>query len=190
MDIDELLLILEKSKKDKIQKIDEDFYSKINLRLRELEERKKEIGDYQEAIRVDDELRTLRRIQRRIFEIRTSKILRAAWSEVCKTDSGLEGFENLIEDEKNLFRSLIESITAFKNRAFSSEIAKKEVVEKSEPDYVLVKVKNDADEFEGVNGKTYKLRREDVVTLPSLNAKILIKSGTVEVIDTGNIENN
>ena len=36
MDIDELLLILEKSKKEKIQKIDEDFYSKLNLRLKEL----------------------------------------------------------------------------------------------------------------------------------------------------------
>ena len=121
--------------------------------------------------------------------MRTSKIVRAAWSEVCKIEGGLEGFENLIEEEKNLFRSLVESITTFKNWVFSSEMAKKEVIEKPESDYILVKVKNDVKEFEGVNGKTYKLRREDVVTLPSLNAKILIKSGTVEVIDTDNIKN-
>jgi len=35
----------------------------------------------------------------------------------------------------------------------------------------------------GVDGKTYKLRREDVVVLPELNAKALIKDGVAEEIE-------
>ncbi|HID42663.1 MAG TPA: hypothetical protein EYP30_02625 [Archaeoglobaceae archaeon] len=185
MDIDQLLLILEKSKGEKIQRIDEDFYIKLNERIRELE-RMKVNAEHEDAFRIDDELRTLRRIQRRIFEVRTSKIVRAAWAKVCKTESGLEGFENLIEQEKNLLRELTNSIKNFQKWVFTSE-AKKEFKEETKSDYVLVRVKNDVEEFEGVNGKTYKLRRGDVVTLPALNANVLIKSGTVEVINTQKI---
>jgi DNA replication factor GINS len=187
MDIDELLLILEKSREGKIQPIDDDFYKKLNGRIKELEAIKKRTDDYQEAFRIDDELKTLRRIQRRIFEIRTSKILRAAWAEVCKTESGVEGFENLIEREKNLFKEITAIITKFKNWVFSTEPIKDGIEEKGS-EYTVVRVKKDIEEFEGIDGKTYKLRREDVVTLPSLNAKVLVKSGTVEIIETGFVQ--
>jgi len=182
MDIDELLLILEKSK-DKVQKIDEDFYIKLNEKIRELERMRIEV-EHDKAFRIDDELRTLKRIQKRIFEARTSKIVRAAWAKVCGTESGFEGFENLIEKEKNLLRELTDSIKNFQKWVFSSESPKEEIKEEIKSDYILVRVKNDVEEFEGVNGKTYKLRREDVVTLPALNANVLIKSGAVEVINT------
>ncbi len=183
MDIDELLLILEKSRTGKIQKIDEDFYDKLRERIEELEELRKKTDNDRELSRIEDELRTLKRIRRKIFEIRTSKIVRAAWSEVCETESGIEGFENLIEVERNLFRKLVEVIKEFKKSIFESE-PKEEVVEvKSEDGYVLVRVKNDIPEFEGIDGKTYKLRREDVVTLPALNAKALMKGNAVEIIE-------
>lgn len=180
MDIDELLLILEKNK-DKIQKIDEDFYIKLNERIKELEKMKME-DKHGEAFRIDDELRTLRRIQKRIFEARTSKIVRAAWAKVCGTESSLEGFENLIEQEKKLLRELTDSIKNFQKWVFSCE-SKNEVKEETKPDYILVRVKNNVEEFEGVDGKTYKLRKEDVVTLPALNANVLIKNRFVEVIN-------
>ena len=189
MDIDELLLILEKSRTGKIQKIDDDFYDRLRERIEELEELRKKTDNDREISRIEDELRTLKRIRRRIFEIRTGKIVRAAWSEVCETESGIEGLENLIEAEKNLLRKLVEVINEFKRWIFESvepekEEEEKEVTEvKSEDGYVLVRVKNDVPEFEGIDGKTYKLRREDVVTLPALNAKALMKGNVVEIIE-------
>jgi DNA replication factor GINS len=177
MDIDELLLVLEKSRMGKIQKIDEDFYERLKTRINELEELRKKSKSEREVLRIEDELRTLKRIRRRIFEARTSKIVRAAWAEVCETESGIEGLENLIECEKNLFKLLTEVITEFK-KSILERLENKNI----EDGYVLVRVKSDIPEFEGIDGKTYKLRREDVVTLPTLNANALIKGDAVELI--------
>ena len=191
MDIDELLLILEKSRTGKIQKIDEDFYDRLRERIEELEELRRKAEDDREISRIEDELRTLKRIRRRIFEIRTGKIVRAAWAEVCETESGIEGLENLIEVERNLLRRLVEVINEFKRSIFESveperkegTVEEEEDVSTSEDGFVLVRVKGDIPEFEGIDGKTYKLRREDVVTLPALNAKALMKGNVVEIIE-------
>ncbi|RLI89585.1 MAG: hypothetical protein DRO98_00695 [Archaeoglobales archaeon] len=181
MDIEELLILLEKSKGRKIQPIDENLYDEIKERIKELEEERKKAGD-EEIARIDDELRTLRRIQRKLFEARTSKIVRAAWSEVCGTASGIEGFENLIEKEKKFFRKLVELIREFRQEILETINVKQEE-KKKEDSYILVRVKNNIPEFEGVDGKTYKLRKEDVVTLPALNAKALIKAGVADIIE-------
>lgn len=50
-------------------------------------------------------------------------------------------------------------------------------------DKILLRVKQDIPEFEGIDGKTYKLRRGDVVIVPKLNADALIKSGVCEEIE-------
>ena len=184
MDIEELLIIVEKSRGSKIQKIDPDFYEMLRNRIKELEELRKEL---EEVERVDDEIRTLRKIQRRIFEARVSKIVRAAWAEVCGTESGIEGMENLIDKERELFRKVVEVLTGFRKWVFEGETymeEKSEAGEGSEGRKIsLVRVKQDIPEFEGVDGKTYKLRKGDVVTLPSLNANVLVKSDAVEVIE-------
>lgn len=187
MDIDELLIVLEKSKGKKIQKIDSDFYSKVSSRISELEKSRRSV-DFQESIRIDDELRTLKRIQRRIFEARTSKIVRAAWAEVCKTETNVEGFENLIDEENKLLEELTKSISKFKDWVYGDHEVEEKPKEETNQEYTVVRVNKDIDEFEGIDGKTYKLRKEDVVTLPSLNARILIKAGNVEGINAQRIE--
>jgi len=178
MDIEELLIIVEKSKGSKIHKIDPDFYEMLRRRIKELEGLKKESEDVE---RIDDEIRTIRKIQRRIFEARVSKIVRAAWAEVCETESGIEGMENLIDRERELFRKIAEVLREFRRWVFEGEVFKEERNEESRK--FLVRVKQDIPEFEGVDGKTYKLRKGDVVTLPSLNANVLVKSDAVEVIE-------
>ena len=178
MDIDELLTILEKSKSGKLQKIDENLYDKIKEKIAELEERKKNASSEDEIIRIEDEIRTLKRIQRRIFEARTSKIIKMAWAKVCETETD-EEFDNMTSVEKSLFKKLVEILENFKRLIL--EHVKKE--EKEEAKYILVRIKKDIPEFVGVDGKTYKLRREDVVVLPELNAKALIKDGVAEEIE-------
>ncbi len=180
MNIDELLILLEKSREG-IQKIDEDLFFRINSRIEELNDRKKDAGE-NEFDKIDEELRTLKRIQKRIFELRTIKIINMAWAEVCGTESGIEGSENMISVEREFYSSLLSLLKDYKNRVVSFRPVENVKVER-EPDRILVRIKQDIPEFEGVDGKTYKLRKEDVVLIPSLNANALIKSGIAEKIE-------
>jgi len=180
LNIDELLILLEKSREG-IQKIDEDLFFRINSRIEELNDRKKDAGE-NEFDKIDEELRTLKRIQKRIFELRTIKIINMAWAEVCGTESGIEGSENMISVEREFYSSLLSLLKDYKNRVVSFRPVENVKVER-EPDRILVRIKQDIPEFEGVDGKTYKLRKEDVVLIPSLNANALIKSGIAEKIE-------
>ncbi len=69
---------------------------------------------------------------------------------------------------------MVEVISEFRKSIFEG---KKEKMER-----VLVRIKKDA-EILGVDGKRYKLRKEDVATLPAENAEVLIKSGVAEKIE-------
>ncbi len=171
MNIDELLLLLEKNKV-KLHKIEDDFYNNLRMRIKELEERISSASD-SEVLKLEDELRTIKRIQKKIFEIRTGRIISAAWAEVCG-QAVEEEIENMTNEEKNFFNKLVELIKEFKRRVL-------EGIERRER-YVLVRVKRNI-EIQGVDGKTYKLRREDVVTIPEMNAEVLIKNGIAERIE-------
>ncbi|WP_456370776.1 hypothetical protein [Geoglobus sp.] len=180
MNIDDLLILLERSR-EKIQKIDEDFYIQLKLRIDELNELKRTAGD-EEYSKIDEELRTLRRVQKRIFEMRTIKIIHLAWAEVCGTESGIEGRENMIGVEREFYQDLVQLLETYRKRVVEGD-GIEEARQYQESDRVLVRVRQDIPEFEGVDGKTYKLRKEDVVLIPSLNANALIKSGVAEKIE-------
>jgi DNA replication factor GINS len=180
MDIDELLIILEKNR-NRLTKLEDDFYEKIQEKISELENLRKEADDY-EISRIDDNIRTIRRIHRKIFETRTSKIIRAAWAAVCGEGGSVE---NLTSVERNLYAKLVETLSDYRDAVISGmkKAVDEKHIEKDLPEYVLVRVKTDIEEFEGIDGKTYKLSREEVVTLPKLNAKALIKADAVEPIE-------
>ncbi len=188
MDIEELMILVEKSRKA-IQVIEETLFDEIRERIEELEEMRRNAELSEDILRIDDELRTLRRIQRKLFEERTGKIIRAVWAEVCGTVSGIEGLENLTEKEKLFYRDLYSLISSFRDEVLFGLSGKEEegeeeekVEESLDTGYVVVRVLDSA-EFEGIDGKTYKLRKEDVVALPSLNANALIKGGLAETIE-------
>ncbi len=172
MNIDELLLLIEKNRMQ-LSKIDDELYTKIRERIAELEELKRSAGD-SDFFRFEDEIRTLRRIQRKIFELRTGKIISAAWAEVCGQQVGSD-VENMCIHERYFFKRLMDVIKEFKKTVFEGEGGKRE-------DRVLVRIKKDV-EIQGSDGKTYKLRREDMVTLPQLNADALVKGGVAERIE-------
>ena len=182
MDIDELLLILEKCKAGKLQKIDNNLYVNLKNRISELEEERKTANE-KDILRIEDEIRTLKRIQRKIFEARTGKIIRAAWAEVCGA-SVSEDLENMIEKEKELFRKLVNVIKEFKEWVSKNTV--KEVGKEDKRNYILIRIISNVTEFQGIDGKTYKLRRGDILTLPTLNAKALIKGGVAEEIRVDN----
>ncbi|MDI9645118.1 MAG: hypothetical protein QFX40_00305 [Archaeoglobales archaeon] len=172
MEIDELLMLIEKNKFT-LSKLDEDFYEKARLKIQELEEQKKN-AEESEAARLEDIIRSYKKFLRKVFEIRTGRIINAAWAEVCGQPLG-EDMENMTKKERDIFQKIVEVI-----RDYKKEILEGRKVEKSE--YLLVRIKRDV-EIQGVDGKTYKLRKEDIVTLPALNADALIKGGFAEKIE-------
>jgi DNA replication factor GINS len=176
MDIDELLVILEKNR-TKLTKLDDDFYQQIRKRILELEELRKDAVE-EEISRIDDEIRTIKRIQRKIFETRTSKIIRAAWAKVCGESVSVE---NLTNAEKNLLFKLTDLISEFRDSIMESKFEAEKTEEKSN-NIELLRIKTNIGKLES-DGKTYKLSREDVVTLPKLSAKALIKADAAESIE-------
>ncbi len=182
MDIEELMIIVEKSRRA-IQVIEETLFEDIRERIKELEELRKKTDSDEEILRIDDELRTLKRIQRKLFEERVGKIIRVAWAEVCGTVSGVEGIENLTSKEKLFYRDLVTLISSFRDEVlFGLKTEEKEEKIEEPEKYKVVRILEEV-EFEGIDGKTYKLKKEDVVALPSLNANALIKGGVAEVIE-------
>ncbi len=172
MNIDELLLLVEKNRLQ-LSKIDDELYERIRRRICELEELKTSASET-EILRFEDEIRALKRLQRKIFEMRTGRIVNAAWAEVCGQPVGND-VENMCTHERAFFKKLLDVIKEFKKSVLEGEVKKEER-------RVLVRIKKDI-EIQGSDGKTYKLRREDVVTLPQLNADALIKSGFAEKIE-------
>ncbi|MEM0202827.1 MAG: hypothetical protein QXO16_00985 [Archaeoglobaceae archaeon] len=163
--IEELLILVDKNK-SQITKINEDLYERVRKRIEELEKMK-------EDERVLDELKTIKRLQKRLFELRTGKIINAAWAEVCGQEISFNE-DDLTSVERNFFKKLVELISEFRREVFEE---KKVCI-----DRVLVRMKRDV-EILGVDGKRYKLRREDVATLPAENAEVLIKSGVAERVE-------
>ncbi|MEM0089444.1 MAG: hypothetical protein QXD49_03430 [Archaeoglobaceae archaeon] len=163
--IEELLILVDKNK-SQITKINEDLYERVRKRIEELEKIK-------EDERVLDELKTIKRLQKRLFELRTGKIINAAWAEVCGQEISFNE-DDLTSLERNFFKKLVELISEFRREVFEER--------KTCIDRVLVRMKKDV-EILGVDGKRYKLRREDVATLPSENAEVLIKSGVAERVE-------
>lgn len=168
MDIDEIIAIWESCRNGEFKKIPENFYDTLRNLIEEKEKAKSRV-DEDEYVKIEDEIRTLKRIRREVFEARVSRILKMAWMSVCgcKVDE-----DSMIDVEKDLYRKIVEILEKFKSKIFGKKREEK----------VLVRIKKDV-EFEGVDGRTYKLKREDVVLLPEANAKALIDGGFAERIE-------
>ncbi len=171
MDIDEIISIWERCRNGEFGKIPEDFYDRIHHMIEDREKRK-ESADEDEYYKLEDEIRTLKRIRKDVFEARTGRILKMAWMSVCgcRVDE-----DSMIEAEKDLYRKIVELLEKFKQIVFG-KIRRKE-------EKVLVRIKKDVPEFEGVDGRVYRLKREDVVLLSKLNAKALIEGGLAEEVE-------
>ena len=106
------MIIVEKSR-ESLQKIDDNLFNQIKRRIRELEDMKK-TSDDEDYLKIDEEIRTLRKLQKRLFELRTIKIIMQAWADVCETESGIEGIENMTSAERELYNKLVNLLEEYK----------------------------------------------------------------------------
>ena len=187
MDIEKLIAVYEEGKKGGLQKLEPEFYDEVRDFINNLEKEKENSENELEAMKIEDRIRTARRLMKKIFEGRISKITNLALARAFGTEVELR---YLTPSEEELLRNMIGIIEKARRHILegekdSGEVEDLDEEEASDEDRVLVRIVEDVEEILGSDGKTYKLNCEDVITLPRVNAEALVKRGVAEIIEVG-----
>jgi DNA replication factor GINS len=159
--------------------------------VKKLEEDVKKEEDPKKIKLFNEEIQNTKKIAFNIYELREKKIVTAALSTVR---GGKPDLKNLLDVEKKLFDSLVREITASRRETLEGE--KIEESREDEPREgkrkidvkrtvnvnPIVLVLEDLPEFVGMDMKTYRLRRNDVVSLSKDMAEVLLKRGVAREI--------
>jgi DNA replication factor GINS len=135
-----------------------------------------------------DEAQNTKKIANSIYELREKKIVQAALATARGASPDLK---NLLDIEKKLYSALVEQIAVSRKEIFEEptdrhlkkQLASPPVVDppKRDPNTnLIVRVLEDTPEFIGTDEKTYSLRKEDVLSLPSEMTEPLLKKGVIK----------
>ncbi len=203
-------LFREENKSSQLVKVDPALYDRIGQYIKSLrKESEREIAMNpmsQASMMLNDQLKKAIDKAKRVYELRQRKISLLALRKVAGDNPDTV---SLTPDELVLFSSLVSVLGAHKDsRADFEELGprftqpkdvvqlpdappekvceqKKEGKDEAAPeDLVLVRVLEDVPTFAGVD-KDYKLRKEDIISLPSNVAKTLVSHGKAKVIGSG-----
>jgi DNA replication initiation complex subunit (GINS family) len=200
-------LFREENKSSQLTKVDSSLYEKIGAYIKTLrKESERELAMNpmsQASMMLNDQLKKAIDKSKRVYELRQRKISLLALRKVAgdNPDTG-----NLTPDELVLFASLTSVLGAHKDsRADFEELGprftqpsdvvelpdvpsaktcekKKSIPEEQQPEeLVLVRVLEDIPTFAGVD-KDYRLRKEDIISLPKGIASTLVSHGKVKLI--------
>ena len=200
-------LFRQENKSSQLTKVDPTLYDKIGGYIKTLrKENEREIAMNpmsQASMMLSDQLKKAIDKAKRVYELRQRKIALLALRKVAgdNPDTG-----NLTPDELVLFASLTSVLGAHKDSnadfeelgpRFSQpsdvvqlpdapskeacEAKKREVETEAPEDLVLVRVLEDVPTFAGVD-RDYKLRKEDIVSIPKNIASTLLSHGKVKII--------
>ena len=203
----------EETAKKTLTALEVDFYDKLAAYLRRLEENaQRESGkdtNAPKAILLQDELRKARKKRDQVLTYRERKLALLASSRA----SGAEvEVPNLPRQERALFDAMVELLKRTRQEAFggspfgaapagtaaagpesrpaptmrvvTSEETRKPTAAPELKDHVVVHVLEDLPPFAGID-TTYRLKKEDVVTLPKTLAKILVDRGKARIVQMG-----
>lgn len=185
----------------RLTRLEHDFYPNLELYLKGLQE------DFQreqaanpgssKATLLGDELQNTRRLAEDLYEHREKKVLTAALS---AARGGNPDDPNMLREEKELFEALVQLMRDAKRRALHKPTPHPALVPApgtmqltappspapADHGRVLVRVLEDVGSFAASDLRTYHVARDDVVSLPTDAAKILILRGkAVEVTPPG-----
>jgi DNA replication initiation complex subunit (GINS family) len=200
-------LFRQENKSSQLTKVDSSLYERIGAYIKTIrKESERELAMNpmsQASMMLNDQLKKAIDKAKRVYELRQRKISLLALRKVAgdNPDTG-----NLTPDELVLFSSLTSVLGAHKDsRADFEELGprftqpsdvvelpdvpaakvcekKEQVPEKGQPEeLVLVRVLEDVPTFAGVD-KDYRLRREDIISLPKRVAGTLVSHGKVKLI--------
>ncbi len=184
MDIEKLWEILYKERNTaSLQELPETFCDEVREYIKKLEDEKREVVDVRRRELVEDEIRNVRMKVEDIIKRRIGKIVKLASSGMKTAPKGM------LEEEEKIFTGVKSHVEEGKERIFALLLGEKEGEreEKSEKEVEkartsssgeelhIVRVLEDIPTFMGIDGRIYKVKKEDVIMLPKTNAEILCK---------------
>jgi DNA replication initiation complex subunit (GINS family) len=167
--------------------IQTDFYTQLNTYLNELKKIVTQEKDPKKQALYEDEQKNTAKIGQRIYELREKKIVQAALSKVRGAQPNLD---NLLDDEKILYTQLVDTITKNRNliqqpntpqeeKEKNNHEKPRETVPTQAPTNTnsnpIIRIIEDIPKFVGTDMHTYRLRKNDVLSLPTDMAEILQK---------------
>lgn len=188
----------DESSKKTLTHLEADFYEKMTRYLRGLEtdlsaERQKDANS-KAAMLLQDELQKAQKKREQISQYRERKIALLASQRAGGADVEMRG---LAKPEQDLLERLVEILTDHRKEAlglaarttFPAETTAGPVgapplvaQPPSPPRGVLLHILEDVPPFAGPDG-TLRLKKEDLVTLPSQMAKVLVERGKARIVN-------
>ena len=193
--------ILREEGKAKLSVIDKDFYEKAHKMFREIEsEIDNTDKDTMKYAMLSDELVVAKINFEAILEIRMGKIIKEASIRKSLKQKEQHVPENLVTEEKELYDVLFSPLVKWRKEHLYEKPKEPAIIVKAAPevevvevkkpvapkdlrrDYILVRVLRDIPTFVGSDLSNYTLGKEDVVTVPAINAMALIsKKAAVQI---------
>ena len=136
-----------------------------------------------------DEIQNTKKIANSIYELREKKIVQTA---LATARGATPDLTNFLEIEKKLYRSLVEQIMVSRKEIFEKPTDPPATTPPASPTpapvkeesntHPIVRVLEDTPEFIGTDGKSYLLRKEDVLSMPSEMTEPLLKKKVVKQV--------
>lgn len=199
----DLTNVLREERKEKLAPVDKDFYEKARTHIHELgiELKSMDPGSVKYQI-LEDEFNKAKKNFNSILEIRMTKInYEASVRKSLKRQDDREP-ENMTPEERDLFTGLYNLMSDFRNKRLDLSVQVKacDPVQAAGPapepvtkpisrtnikDYMVVRMLRDIPAFAGMDGRNYTLAKEDVATVPVVNANALVSRGAAVKINAG-----
>ena len=197
MPLDDLrIIILSERESGRLSEVPPTLYAEIRGHLSSLQERVYRCSDplSDDAQNLIEEVKAMREIVRDIFRIRSRKILSLALVQMEAETTDRDELKKMLPEEREMFDGIVRELGKGK-AALSVQVplgapagptaaeaagdaaaacAPPEAAKPAAEAMVLVRILSDMEPFMGVDGRTYRLKAEDVVTLLSKNAGVLI----------------
>lgn len=170
-----------------LTRINVNFYQDLSIYMRTLE---RSIENEKNPLKLKlfaDEIQNTKKIANSIYEVREKKIVQMA---LATARGAIPDLTNFLEIEKKLYSSLVEQIMVSRKEIFEKPTNRPVTTPPTSPNnppvkqdtntHPIVCVLEDTPEFIGTNGKTYLLRKEDVLSMPSEMTEPLLKKKVVK----------
>ena len=165
------------------------FFEDIKAYQKELKEEIEKCGSPRsnEYKMLSDELNNALERIKEIFFSRKNKIFSMASQSVQTGETMHRNYDRLLPEEKRMYDSLVLA----GNRLMKEVLQPITDPEPEQPsketqdcqDIMVVRILKDLATFQGIDGRAYSVKAEDIVSLPAENAQVLIKRNVAQSIE-------
>ncbi|AKB32599.1 hypothetical protein MSSIH_1909 [Methanosarcina siciliae HI350] len=165
------------------------FFEDTKAYLKELEEEieKCDSPRSNEYKMLSDELNNALERVKEIFFSRKNKIFSMASQSVQIGETMHRNYDRLLPEEKRMYDSLVLAGNRLMKEVLQPIVdPEPEQPSKEHQDYqdvVTVRILKDLATFQGIDGRAYTVKAEDVVSLPAENAHVLIKRNVAQRLE-------